>query len=221
MNQNKVIGLTGSISTGKSQISKYLKSKGINLIDTDKIAREVVEIPEVVNKIKSVFGEDLYNTGSLDRKKLASIIFNNEDARKKLNEITHPEIYKIILKEIRDSNSNVFVDIPLLFENKDINEKFGLKFDEIWIVYIDRETQIKRLMNRDGIDRAYSEKKIDSQISIETKKELADVVIDNRFDLDFTMKQVDENLKRIYLMSLWFYKLIIFGIKKLTANAIS
>lgn len=197
MNQNKVIGLTGSISTGKSQISNYLKSKGIKLIDTDKIARDVVDIPEVVDKIKSQFGDNLYLLGRLDRKKLASIIFNDVNSREKLNEITHPEIYKIILEEIKNSNEVVFVDLPLLFENHEINERFGLKFDEIWVVYVDRETQVKRLMIRDNIDRKYAEKKIDSQISIERKKELADVIIDNRFDLDFTMKQVDYNLKRL------------------------
>ncbi|MBU5670136.1 dephospho-CoA kinase [Peptoniphilus sp. MSJ-1] len=197
MNQNKVIGLTGSISTGKSQISNYLKSKGLKLIDTDKIARDVVDIPEVVDKIKSQFGDNLYLSGRLDRKKLASIIFNDDNSREKLNEITHPEIYKIILEEIKNSNEIVFVDIPLLFENSELNERFGLKFDEIWVVYVDRETQVKRLMIRDNIDREYAEKKIDSQIPIERKKELADVIIDNRFDLDFTIKQVDDNLKRL------------------------
>ncbi|MFR8927082.1 dephospho-CoA kinase [Peptoniphilus senegalensis] len=196
MNQNKVIGLTGSIATGKSQVSNYLRDKGIKVVDADLIARGVVDIPIVKDEIKKAFGENIYVNENLDRKKLAEIVFNNDKKRDILNDIMHPHIYKIILDEIKNSKEIVFVDIPLLFENEKVNEKFGLKFDEIWLVYVDREIQIKRLMDRDGISRDYAEKKINSQISVEEKRKKADVIIDNSGTLEETFKQVEENLKR-------------------------
>lgn len=196
MNQNKVIGLTGSIATGKSQVSNYLRDKGIKVVDADLIARDLVDIPIVKDEIKKAFGENIYVNENLDRKKLAEIVFNNDKKRNILNDIMHPHIYKIILDEIKNSKEIVFVDIPLLFENEKVNEKFGLKFDEIWLVYVDREIQIKRLMKRDGISRDYAEKKINSQISVEEKRKKADVIIDNSGALEETFMQVEENLKR-------------------------
>lgn len=197
MNQNKVIGLTGSIATGKSQVSNYLKNKGIKVIDADLIARDVANYKIVKNKIKREFGEDLYKNDKLDRKKLAEIIFSRKIHRQKLNSIMHPEIYKKIKKESESADGLVFIDIPLLFENEDLNKKYGLDFDEIWLVYVDRETQIKRLMNRDGISREYAEEKINSQISVEEKRKKADVIIDNSGTLEETFKQVEKNLKKL------------------------
>ncbi len=196
MNQSKIIGLTGSIATGKSQVSKYLKGKGIKVVDADLIARDVANYKSVKNKIKKVFGDDLYINGDLDRKKLAEIIFANKIHRQKLNGIMHPEIYKEINKKTRGKEDLVFVDLPLLFENEAVNKKYGLDFDEIWLVYVDRETQIKRLMDRDDISREYAEKKINSQISVEEKRKKADVIIDNSGTLEETFAQVEENLKK-------------------------
>ena len=197
MNQSKIIGLTGSIATGKSQVSKYLKDKGIKVVDADLIARDVANYKSVKNKIKKVFGDDLYIDDQLDRKKLAEIIFAKKIQREKLNDIMHPEIYKEINKETKGKEDLVFVDIPLLFENEDINKKYGLEFDEIWLVYVDRETQIKRLMKRDEISREYAEKKINSQIPIEEKRKKADVIIDNSGTLEETFKKVEKNLKKL------------------------
>ncbi len=197
MNQSKIIGLTGSIATGKSQVSNYLKDKGIKVVDADLIARDVANYKSVKNKIKKVFGDDLYINEELDRKKLAEIIFANKIHRQKLNDIMHPEIYKEINKKIRGKEDLVFVDIPLLFENEDVNKKYGLDFDEIWLVYVDRETQIKRLMDRDDISREYAEEKINSQISVQEKRKKADVIIDNSGTLEETFKQVEKNLKKL------------------------
>lgn len=197
MNQNKVIGLTGSIATGKSQVSRFLKNKGIKVVDADLIARDVANFESVKNKIKEEFGEDLYKKGSLDRKKLAEVVFKNEKSREKLNQIMHPEIYKEIKRQIEASNDLVFVDIPLFFENEELNKKYGLNFDEIWLVYVDRATQIKRLMERDDISREYAKEKINSQFPIEEKKEKADVIIDNSGTLDETFAQVYNKLKKM------------------------
>ncbi|WP_062551402.1 dephospho-CoA kinase [Peptoniphilus phoceensis] len=197
MNQNKIIGLTGSISTGKTQVSNFLRDRGEKVIDADLIAREVVDLENVKEKIKKAFGENIYVDDKLDRSGLAEIVFRDEEKRQILNEIEHPEIYRIILEEVKKSKGRVFVDIPLLFESEELNKKYNLNFDEIWLVYVDREAQIKRLMNRDGISREYAEEKINSQISVEEKRKKADVIIDNSGTLEETFKQVEKNLKKL------------------------
>ena len=197
MNQNKIIGLTGSISTGKTQVSNYLRDRGEKVIDADLIAREVVDLGPVKEKIKEAFGNDIYKDDELDRKALGEIVFRDKEKRQVLNEIEHPEIYRIILEEIKNSKGRVFVDIPLLFESQHLNERYGLDFDEVWLVYVNRETQVKRLIKRDKISRGYALEKINSQMSVEDKKIMADVIIDNSGSLEETFRQVEENLKRL------------------------
>ncbi|MDU6744214.1 dephospho-CoA kinase [Peptoniphilus harei] len=197
MSQNKIIGLTGSISTGKTQVSNYLRDRGEKVIDADLIAREVVDLGAVKEKIKEAFGHDIYKDDELDRKALGEIVFRDKEKRQVLNEIEHPEIYKIILEEVKNSKGRVFVDIPLLFESQHLNEKYGLDFDEVWLVYVSRETQVKRLIKRDRISKGYALEKINSQMSVEDKKIMADVIIDNSGSLGNTFKQVEENLKRL------------------------
>lgn len=197
MNQNKIIGLTGSISTGKTQVSNFLRDKGEKVIDADLIAREVVDLKNVKEKIKKAFGENIYVDDKLDRSGLAEIVFRDEEKRQVLNEIEHPEIYRLILEEIKKSKGRVFVDIPLLFESEELNKKYNLNFDEIWLVYVDKKEQVKRLMKRDDISEDFALEKINSQMSLEEKKKLADLVIDNSRDLEDTFRQVEENLKRL------------------------
>ena len=197
MSQNKIIGLTGSISTGKTQVSNYLRDRGEKVIDADLIAREVVDLGPVKERIKEAFGNDIYKDDELDRKALGEIVFRDKEKRQVLNEIEHPEIYRIILEEIKNSKGRVFVDIPLLFESQHLNEKYGLNFDEVWLVYVNRETQVKRLIKRDRISRGYALEKINSQMSVEDKKIMADVIIDNSGSLEETFRQVEENLKRL------------------------
>lgn len=196
MNQNKkIIGLTGSIATGKSSVSKYIKEKGFKVIDADLKARDAVKEREVIESLKEKFGEDIYNGKELDRDKLGKIIFSDENKRNILNSIMFPVIYKMINKEIEESEGTIFVDIPLLFENEEINKKYKLFFDEIWLVYSDFKTQVERLMKRDGIDRNYAIEKISSQISVEEKKKKSDVIIENSGDISKTYEQVDELVK--------------------------
>lgn len=197
MSQNKIIGLTGSISTGKTQVSNYLRDRGEKVIDADLIAREVVDLGPVKEKIKEAFGNDIYKDNELDRKALGEIVFRDKEKRQVLNEIEHPEIYRIILEEIKNSKGRVFVDIPLLFESQHLNEKYGLDFDEVWLVYVNRETQVKRLIKRDRISKGYALEKINSQMSVEDKKIMADVIIDNSGSLEKTFRQVEENLRRL------------------------
>lgn len=196
-----IIGLTGSIATGKSAVTQYLLSKGYPVIDSDQIARTVVEKGSpVLQKIAETFGDDLIlETGELDRKALGAIIFSDEMARLKLNAITHPAINLEMHRQIENYQSEgkklIFCDVPLLFES-DMTEDF----DEIWLVFASECIQLERLMKRDHIDEEVAIHKINSQFAIEDKQEMADEVIFNDGSLEETYKQVDQLLmKKVFL----------------------
>ncbi|OEG00097.1 dephospho-CoA kinase [Vulcanibacillus modesticaldus] len=192
-----LIGLTGGIASGKSTVTKLFMNEGIPVVDADLIAREVVEVGrEAWKKIVDYFGEEiLLPDKSINRKKLGNIIFQDENKRKKLNEITHPIIISEILsraKKLQVTYKRVIVDIPLLFESR--RESL---FDLIIVVYVDKESQIKRLMERDHIDRNEALSKINSQIPLDDKIKWADIVIYNDKTIEETKKQVIDIIKKI------------------------
>ncbi|SJZ40112.1 dephospho-CoA kinase [Selenihalanaerobacter shriftii] len=174
------IGLTGGIASGKSTVSKLLKDLGIPVIDADQISREIVKPNKPAwQKIVDYFGRDiLLSNQNLNRDKLGEIIFNDETAREKLNQITHPKIISEIKKRAEKlkeaGEGTVVADVPLLIEINMMEI-----FDEVWVVYVRRETQIKRLMTRDQIDRETAIAKIESQMSLDKKKGYADRLIIN------------------------------------------
>lgn len=192
-----VIGLTGSIATGKSTVTNYLLSKGYPVIDSDLIARQVVEKGHpVLDKITKEFGDQvLLPSGELNRQALGKIIFSDPQARKKLDGITHPAINKrmheLIENYTEDGNELIVCDIPLLYEG-DLAETF----DEVWLVYVSTEVQLQRLMKRDSIDQEMAQARIKAQISIEKKKEWADAVINNSFSKEDTYKAIEELLEK-------------------------
>jgi dephospho-CoA kinase len=175
-----IIGLTGGIATGKSTASLILSEQGIPVIDADIIAREVV-MPgkEAYEKIVAFFGDDvILSDKTLNRAKLGEIIFNNSEKRLKLNEIVHPAVRSEMKKQaelhLSDGNPLVIMDIPLLFESK-----LTHMVDETWLIYIHPDLQLRRLMERDGYSEEQALSRIKSQMPIDKKKELADVVIEN------------------------------------------
>ncbi|MCP3030543.1 dephospho-CoA kinase [Halobacillus sp. A1] len=191
-----VIGLTGSIATGKSTISKMIKSFQIPVVDADIISREVVEIGKPAYlKIVEVFGEGVLNEdGTLNRKSLGNIVFKDKDKRGQLNGIVHPEVRKEMVRQ-RDEYLNngeraVVLDIPLLFESK-----LNSYADRTLVVYVDEDTQLKRLMDRDGSSEEEANYRINSQISIKEKAHLADAVIDNSGTLESSRTQLQEVLR--------------------------
>ncbi|SDC30460.1 MULTISPECIES: dephospho-CoA kinase [unclassified Candidatus Frackibacter] len=180
-----LIGLTGGIASGKSTVSNILKSLGVSVIDADLIAKEIVEPGKAAwQKIVDYFGKEiLLPNQNLNRQKLGDIIFNNQAAREKLNQITHPYVISEIearVKKLREEGEEVIVvDVPLLIESNMVDI-----FDEIWVVYVSRKTQIQRLMERDQIDYEDAIAKIEAQLSLDKKKEYADRLIINEGSKD-------------------------------------
>ncbi|MCY7713286.1 dephospho-CoA kinase [Bacillus altitudinis] len=190
-----VIGLTGGIASGKSTVSQMIKEKGIRVVDADVIAKEAVSKGSAaLHQIVQTFGEEvLLPNGELNRQQLGAIIFSDEEKRKQLNAIVHPEVRKEMLEQ-RDegvSNNETFVvlDIPLLFESK----LEGL-VDRIIVVYTTPELQLSRLMNRNDLSEEEALNRIHSQQPLEEKCQKADRVIENTKDLAFIRKQLENIL---------------------------
>ena len=183
------IGITGSISSGKSSITRYLQNKKYVVIDSDEISRNLMNEPRVIKEVVKVFGNDILIDNKVNRKKLGSIIFSDNHKKEQLNKIIHPLVKKEILKQIDDfaTNDLIFIDVPLLFE-----AHFEDLVDYIIVVNIDEETQIERLMKRDNIDKEFAIKKIKAQMPLSEKCKMANFIIDNSFDLCYTYKQIDE-----------------------------
>jgi dephospho-CoA kinase len=176
-----IVGLTGGIASGKSSAGKILAKLGAKIVDADLLARVVVEPGRpAFAAIVERFGEVVIaDDGTLDREKLRDIVFNDKNALKDLNMITHPEVFKEIQREIEnyknfDSKELLVLDIPLLYE-----AGADAIVDVVAVVYVDRETQIERLIKRDKFSRSDAENRIDKQMDLEEKKRRADFVIDN------------------------------------------
>lgn len=187
------IGLTGGIATGKSTVSRMLTSRGAALIDADVIARQIMEPGHrVLAAVVERFGQAvLLPDGTLNRKKLGEIVFSHPDERKALDQLTHPAIraeMKLRMEELEAENPHrlVVADIPLLYES-------GLEslYEAIMVVYVPRELQLARLMDRDELSRDEAEARLKAQMDIEQKKERADILIDNSRGLEETERQIE------------------------------
>jgi len=204
-NSPKIIGITGGIATGKSTVSNMIRKMGYKVIDADIIAREVVQKGKpAYEEIVKCFGDTIIDEfGNINRKKLGNIIFIDEKKREKLNSITHPYIMEAIKQSIDDNMGEkiIFLDIPLLIEALDNLKDYNIYLDEIWLVYIDEESQIQRLMERDNISRREALNKIKAQMPMELKKKYATEVLDNRgsiADLEAQVKNlIGKTLKNL------------------------
>ena len=196
MKRCNIIGITGSIATGKSQVSNILRGLGYNVIDSDLIAREVASRKDILDKIRDNFGEEAVQDNKLNRAYIRDIVFKDDEKLETLNNIMHSEIYKIMLQRVVEEEIN-FMDVPLLFETLEEAKEHGIKYDEIWVVYTSPSIQMERLMARDSIELLEAKRIIDSQISIEEKRNLADYVIENNEDLDKLRENVLKALERL------------------------
>lgn len=189
----RVVGLTGGIASGKSTVAALLRARGAPVIDADQLAREVVAPgSEGLAAITRRFGDDILDAGgALDRKKLAAIVFSDEDARRDLERITHPRIAAASQRRIAElgaAGAEVAIyEAALIVENNLHRDLAALI-----VVAVDEETQIARLMARDGIDEAAARARVAAQLPLADKVAVADHVIDNSGDLAATERQVAE-----------------------------
>ncbi len=189
-----LLGVTGGIATGKSTVTRMLKEMGAAAIDMDVIARQVVEPGKpALQDIVGYFGKEvLQSDGSLDRKKVSKIVFNDPEKRKKLESFTHPRIYEEFFRQVNmivENNPNAVIqaEVPLLIEMN-----LQHLFDKIILVYAPREEQIRRLTKRDNISEAEAVQILAAQLPIAEKVKYADFVIENQGDPEHTGKQVEE-----------------------------
>lgn len=191
------IGLTGGIGSGKSTVTKMLIKKNIKVIDADLIAREVLDIyPKLKEEIKNSFGKEFFDaSGNLLRRKLGELVFNSEDKRAQLENIILPFIIKEItyrLNELEDIGERIaFVDAPLLIETGIYKD-----MDYNVLVYVDKETQINRVMERDGFSKEHTLKRIEAQIDLDDKKNFVDYIIDNSGSIANTKNQLEQILNK-------------------------
>ncbi|MDR0890642.1 MAG: dephospho-CoA kinase [Endomicrobium sp.] len=189
-----IIGLTGSIAGGKTTSAKFLKQLGMYTIDADKIAHDLTNLDSpVLYEVLRVFGTDiLYENGTLNRKKLAYIIFSDNYMKLKLEKILHKHIVFNIERKIRcniNKYKNILLDVPLLFET-------GLHniCDLTIVIYTSYQYQIKRLMCRDNLSYEQINKRIINQFPITSKMQLADVIVNNLG----SKKDLKKKMKRLY-----------------------
>lgn len=199
MRNMRIIGLTGGIASGKSTVSKVLQKMGAIRIDADDKAHDIIEAHKPAwEDIVEYFGRAVLNPDlTVNREKLGQIVFNDPEKLDKLNQITHPRVmesFKDDLQAIRAATPDavVVLDIPLLYEIH--AERIC---DVIWVVWVDRETQIKRLMNRNGFSEEEAIKRIDSQMSLDEKARRANVVIDNRGSIEETISSASKYFNNI------------------------
>ena len=184
------IVLTGSIGTGKSTVSSMLQHHGFEVIDADKISKEI--LPLHVEEVRALFGENVIVDGRIDRKALGEIIFNDKNEREKLNALMRPLIREEIFRRselLEVKQKPYIIDIPLYYESEGYDCKL------VVVVYAPVEVQRKRLMVREKFTKEEAQKRIDAQISIEEKKILADFLINNSFDMKFLESEIEKFIK--------------------------
>ncbi len=187
----RVLGLTGGIGSGKSTVAHMLVRRGAALLDADTLAREVVAPGEpALDEIRAAFGPAvLQPDGMLDRARLAALIFSDDQARRRLNAITHPRIAQRMQEQIAAARAHgvavLVAVIPLLFESS----RRGL-VDTVIVVAVDEATQEARLTQRDGLSPAEARARMAAQMPLREKVEHADHVIDNSGSIEDTDAQV-------------------------------
>lgn len=191
-----VLGITGGIASGKSTVVTLFKEQGFPVVDGDIVAREVVDPDtEGLHALKKVFGSEIIKeNGALDRKRLGTIVFQDEEQRNLLNRTLDSFIRKEITKQTEEAkrvSPLVIVDIPLLYEGK-----YEAMMDQVAVVYVTPEIQLQRLMMRNDFSEKEALERINSQLSLEEKRKRADVIIDNCSSKETTQRQVLDWLKK-------------------------
>ncbi len=181
------IALTGSIATGKSTVASLIALNGMRIIDADTISHEILDAS--ASWVEETFGKEYLRLGKVDRPKLGTFVFSNEQAKKTLEEFLHPKIQAEIEKRSEKQDKLKFpylIDIPLFFENNNYDIKDSV------VVFTPAEVQLERFMKRNGYSKEESLKRIATQLPIQEKKERATWVIDNSKDLKHLQQECED-----------------------------
>ena len=188
-----IVGLTGGIASGKSTVSNIFKELGAEIIDADIKAKEISQREDVVSEIKNIFGNKILDeNGKIDRNKIKEIVFSDKEKLKMLNNLIHPKVMEEFkkIKENADKNDIIIFDIPLLFETG-----MDKMCDKIMLVFVDINTQIKRMIERDNITEELAVKIINSQMSLDEKLKKSEIHIENNGTLE-NLREKAENIYR-------------------------
>ena len=193
----KIIGITGGIASGKSTVTNYLRQKGYQVIDADQVGHELqAKGGKLYQALVSWLGSAILNeAGELERPKLSQLIFSSQE-----NLATSSQLQNDIIRQelanrrnqLAKTEETFFMDIPLLFE-----QDYADWFDEVWLVYVNPETQIKRLKARNGYSQEEAQQRLASQMKLEDKVPYADFVIKNDGNLEELIEQIDKKLRRL------------------------
>jgi dephospho-CoA kinase len=184
-----VVGLTGGIGCGKSSASQFFSDLGIDVIDTDIIARQLTQPNgSAISLIQNTFGSSIIATdGTLDRNKMRDLVFANSELRHKLEQILHPLILKEVIRRIKQSQAPyVIVVIPLLFETNDYNHLIR----HILVIDCDEQQQLLRTMERSNLSEQKVRSIMATQVARETRIQKADDVILNNQDIEYLKAQI-------------------------------
>ena len=195
----KIIGITGGIASGKSTVTEFLRQKGFQVVDADAVVHQLQKPGgRLYQVLVEHFGEKiLLENGELNRTLLASLIFSNPEEQE-WSKRTQGEIIREELAALRNQFAQTealfFMDIPLLFE-----QDYASWFDETWLVYVNRDVQLERLMKRDQISKEAAESRLNSQWPLERKISLASHSLDNNGNQEQLIAQVVQLLEEMCL----------------------
>jgi dephospho-CoA kinase len=191
----KIIGLTGGIGSGKTTVANYFQELGVPVYIADDHAKVVMQLSEIISEIKAVFGESVFENGTLNRKKMAEIVFNSPEKLKQLNAIVHPAVKKDFEQWLLNHKKNHFIlyEAAILFESERYKD-----CDAIITVIAPLETRIERVIKRDNTSRALVLQRISAQWTDEQRIAKSDFVIDNT-TIEEVKKEVVKILKILNL----------------------
>lgn len=193
----RIIGITGGIASGKSTVTEFLRQQGYKVIDADQVVHELQEPGgRLYQALLSTFGSSiLQEDGRLDRLKLGAMIFGNPELLAQSSQIQNQIIREELAGRrdlLAEKEDIFFMDLPLLFELG-----YETWFDQVWLVDVTEETQLSRLMTRNALSQEEAEKRIVAQLSLQEKRNRADVLIDNNGPLELTQEQLREALQKL------------------------
>jgi dephospho-CoA kinase len=186
-----IVGLTGGIASGKSTVSNLFRKYGIEIVDADKVAKEVSEKKESIEKISNIFGKDILDSdGKIVREKLREKAFKNRELLQELNKIIHPQVMEYFKRKKEENSKDeiLIFDIPLLYE-----AKMEYLCDKIIVVGVDVQKQIRRVVARDGSSEELAKKIIFNQMPLDEKIKKADIVMN-----DGTLDELEAKVMKIY-----------------------